>query len=163
MRTCYRDLGIPILWLLGYCLHQFVNSPLHQVFMGVGKDLIKLMEMYLAHFSKRASFLWDIENIMLDIRGMQLKFCHLDTFSSTNSTPLTSGWLCDNFVAFTLIMPALFFNIFQAQISQNLPILIQIITGFDSVWFCCDVPAHVSWTGFDRSLTGACENLSFVL
>ena len=121
MRTRYRDLGIPILWLLGYCLHQFVNSPLHQVFMGVGKDLIKLMEMYLAHFSKRASFLRDIENIMLDIRSMQLKFCRLNTFSSTDSTPLTSGWLCDNFVAFTRIMPALFVNIFQAQISRNSP------------------------------------------
>ena len=120
-RTKLTDLGIPSLWLQRHALRSFVSAPLHLLFLGIVKDLCKLMEEYLKTFKRRASYLRDVEQGMADLIAMQIKFCRLHVFSKTDKTAITSGWLCDNCIAFARIMPALFVGIFFKHInSENL-------------------------------------------
>ena len=93
----------PPLWNTDTQLHQYIDLPMHLLFLGVTKSIIDFTFEWLKLHKCLTSFGNQVESYHMLIKQLQCGFCKVESF--TNGQEInTSGWRADNHLAFARIM-----------------------------------------------------------
>ena len=118
-RELHNIESIPEVWSSSLSLSGFMISPMHLIFLGVVKSIVGVFRSCCLHFKKSKAFLRKVEPLMLNISDYKLKSWRLEIFNYGSSTAYTTGWLCDNCVAFSRIMPVTFTVLFNGIVEKS--------------------------------------------
>lgn len=105
--TSQESLQLPSVWRRGTELKSYIDAPMHQLFLGIGKTVINDIICYMTKNFKRKYFfeVMGSENIK-DIGKLSLDWCKLITFGQQSM----GGWVSENIMAYCRIIKWLLQN-----------------------------------------------------
>ena len=104
------------MWLYGYSLCQFVDTPMHQLFQGDTRTLINTLNEYFAFFMKKSTFATGVNQLLLSIRDLKLKWCKIETLHTDSYT--TGGWIVESYLAYAIFIPVIYARILHRRHTQ---------------------------------------------
>ena len=109
--------AIPRIWLSGYQLHQFVDSPMHLLFQGIMKSMIKVFRRYLVDISLHTKFAKHANITLRDVFYEHIDWCKADMLHTKEFT--TGGWIGETFLAYAQMIPILYTHIFELHLYKD--------------------------------------------
>ena len=100
--------AIPRLWLSGYKLHQFLDSPMHHLFQGITKSLITAINTFFTGMSLFRDFARKANDLIEPIRDLKLDWCKFELFHSDKFS--TGGWVAESYLAYARFLPFIYAN-----------------------------------------------------
>jgi hypothetical protein len=103
---------LPPIWNSRVNLDQFINTPMHQIFLGVVKSLIELTFNWLKTVMKGQQFGRTINPFLLKVKHLQCGFCKMESFGggSKSSEYTTGGWVSESYLAYARLLPLVGFT-----------------------------------------------------
>jgi len=86
----------PPFWELNINLHQCIDTPMHLLFQGITKTLIKSTMEWLKLHGLNAAYFRFLDDPILKMKSLQSSFCRIDAFSYGKEIS-TGGWIAENY------------------------------------------------------------------
>ena len=109
--------AIPKLWLSGYKLHQFLDSPMHHLFQGITKSLIAALNDFLTSNSQFRAFARAANDTIQSLRDLKLDWCKIELFHSDKYS--TGGWVAESYLAYARFLPFIYANIMEESLIKG--------------------------------------------
>ena len=93
----------PPLWNSDIDLYQYIDLPMHLLFLGITKSIIDWTFEWLKLHKSLTPFGTQVESVCLAIKQLQCDFCKLESFSNGQDVN-TSGWRAENHLAFARVI-----------------------------------------------------------
>ena len=98
-------LKYPALWTSGIELHQCIDIPMHQIFLGLVKGLIDFIGDWFKSQNKYKPFIRSIQVMVDRIADLGLSWCKLEKFSDSDGT---GGWVAESYLGYSRLLPVLY-------------------------------------------------------
>ena len=92
-------LKFPPLWEINIKMDQYIDVPMHLLFLGITKAIIEFTFQWITLHERLSSFGQYVHPLHRNIQQIQSEFCRLESFTCSGSTS-TSGWKSENYLAF---------------------------------------------------------------
>ena len=119
-KIAMEELQFPSMWTSGFDLSQCIDTPMHQIFQGMIKNLIELVADWLKRLNKFSSFVNAVNPLIKTITKLRLSWCKVDILTGTNFG--TGGWVSEMYLGYAQLLPILYCSISSICDSQTIDI-----------------------------------------
>lgn len=116
--NCSEYIKYPSMWTSSIDLDQNIDTPMHQIFLGLIKSIIQWTIDWLKSHQKLTQFGDHISPLIENIRLMQCGFCKIDRFGQKRNYTI-ANWVSEAYLAFARLMPILLGSVTQVFSSEN--------------------------------------------
>ena len=114
------DLKFPSLWTSGLDLTQCIDTPMHQIFMGMIKNLIELVADWLKSQNKFLPFVKAVNPLIVTLTQLRLSWCNVEMLTGTKFG--TGGWVAETYLGYARLLPIIYWSISSICDSQSIDI-----------------------------------------
>ena len=93
-----EDDVLPAIWSKGYDMEQWIECPMHLIFLGITKALIACFEEFMKGYGHKTNFEQFINAHLNDIAAFRLDYCAMKKIPTTQ-------WVSENYLALARIFP----------------------------------------------------------
>jgi hypothetical protein len=113
----YLPWPIPSLWQRGLLLDQCPDIPMHLLFLGIVKTVMKQVKAWMANKRKSTSFAKEMKKIMESLDELKLSWLKILPYKESGKF---GGWVSENFVAMSRILKW-FYSLLDRVASDKAP------------------------------------------
>ena len=101
--TILSRLKFPSLWTSNSELDKCIDTPMHQIFLGMMKSIIKFIGKWYKSQNRMTKFIDSFNKNMAAVQTLRLDCCKMDRITSVDK--LTGGWVAESYLAYARLMP----------------------------------------------------------